>query len=68
MVTATLYLTVLPDARVDVCLYQHTAKGRPERTGQRIGILPWRQVLDAIAPAPDVRVRVRTEWPRVRKY
>jgi hypothetical protein len=60
---ATLFLTALPDGRVDVTLHMHTHRGRPERIGQRVTIAPWSSVLSMFSPADDCRVIVRAEAP-----
>lgn len=61
MTTATLFLTVLTDGRVDVTYHEHTRTGRVQRSGQRFMIAPWTTIVQAFAPGAECRVVVRCE-------
>lgn len=57
---ATMFLTVLHTGLVDLRIHEHKHNGKPERTGQRITIAPWKDVLAIITPQDNCRVIVST--------
>ena len=57
--TTTLFLTALPDGKVDLVIYENKKNGLPRATGQRVTIAPWADVLSIINPQPDCLVKVR---------
>jgi hypothetical protein len=57
--THTLFLTALPEGKVDVVIYENKKNGLPRACGQRIMIATWADVLQAIQPAETCRVKVR---------